>query len=205
VETLAGTYFKLKRSWLTEPGFFQMICSWWRARKVQGSAIVILSNKLAGLRVILKEYGSAVTLVREQRRREALSRIQELDSKEAAGILSEDEQADRKVWQGVVLDEDLKQEIDSRERSKQLWLKEGDANTKFFHLAASSRRRFSFISSILCDGHRVTSNQEIKSEAIRFFREASRATRRGKWRMAGDIGPRVTSVQAEQLTALITE
>ena len=36
--------------------------------------------------------------------------------------------------------EDKKEEMDWRERSRQLWLKEGDANTRFFHLVAYGRR-----------------------------------------------------------------
>ena len=35
--------------------------------------------------------------------------------------------------------EDRKLEIDWRRRSRQLWLQEGDAKTKFFYLVANSR------------------------------------------------------------------
>ena len=41
--------------------------------------------------------------------------------------------------------EDKKEEMDWRQRFRQLWLKEGDANTRFFHLVANGRRRMNQI------------------------------------------------------------
>jgi hypothetical protein len=52
-----------------------------------------------------------------------------------------------------------------RQRSRFLWLKEGDCNSKFFHVKASARRRKSFIQSITV-GDVTTIDQESKKQAL---------------------------------------
>jgi hypothetical protein len=52
-----------------------------------------------------------------------------------------------------------------RQRSRFLWLKEGDCNSKFFHIKASARRRKSFIPSTTV-GDVTTVDQEMKKQAI---------------------------------------
>jgi len=41
------------------------------------------------------------------------------------------------------------------QQSRNQWLREGDANTKYFHSSLSSRRRHNAICSILVDGVRI--------------------------------------------------
>jgi mannosylglycoprotein endo-beta-mannosidase len=52
-----------------------------------------------------------------------------------------------------------------RQRSRFLFLREGDCNSKFFHVKASARRRKSFIPSITV-GDSTTVDQECKKQAI---------------------------------------
>ena len=47
------------------------------------------------------------------------------------------------------------EEISWRQRSRELWLKEGDKNSKFFHKMANARRRKNFLSSITVDGRKL--------------------------------------------------
>ena len=44
------------------------------------------------------------------------------------------------------------EEISWRQKSRMLWIKEGDNNTKFFHKMANSRRRFNHLSFLEVDG-----------------------------------------------------
>jgi hypothetical protein len=83
-------------------------------------------------------------------------------------------------------------------------LKEGDANTQFLNMAASSRRRVNYISSLRTGEQVLTSLGDMKREAIRYYREASKATERGNWRFTNSDFTRVDEAEAEQLVKPIT-
>ncbi|XP_071679920.1 uncharacterized protein [Lolium perenne] len=52
----------------------------------------------------------------------------------------------------------------ARQRSRILWLREGDACTRFFHLHASQRRRKNFIGHLVVDNRRFTEHAEKAEE-----------------------------------------
>jgi hypothetical protein len=56
----------------------------------------------------------------------------------------------------------------ARQRSRILWLREGDACTRFFHLHASHRRRKNFIGHLIVDDVRITEHAD-NAEAVDSF------------------------------------
>jgi hypothetical protein len=56
----------------------------------------------------------------------------------------------------------------ARQRSRILWLQEGDACTRFFHLHASHRRRKNFIGHLMVNEVRITEHAD-KAEAVDSF------------------------------------
>lgn len=81
--------------------------------------------------------------------------------------------ADR--WQRV---SDIEEKL-LKQRSKLHWLQVGDHNNKAFHYAAKIRETKNSIREIRCpSGNVVTSQEEIKAEAERFFNEFLESTTR---------------------------
>ncbi|XP_074271588.1 uncharacterized protein LOC141595522 [Silene latifolia] len=72
---------------------------------------------------------------------------------EIAGLLKQEEQ----YW---------------RQRSRALWLKDGDRNTKFFHTRAGERRSKNFIGMLIDDeGRECTGNEEVARVANNYFQD----------------------------------
>lgn len=62
-----------------------------------------------------------------------------------------------------------KEEVAWRQRSRAIWLKEGDKNTKFFHRTANCHKRYNSIDSLLINGANVSEPAMIREEIIDFY------------------------------------
>jgi len=63
----------------------------------------------------------------------------------------------------------LQEEISWRQKSKALWLKEGDKCTKFFHWIANSNRRSNFIESVSVNGSVTSAQPAIRDHIVQFY------------------------------------
>ena len=61
------------------------------------------------------------------------------------------------------------EEVSWRQKSREIWLKEGDRNTGFFHRMANSHRRRNSISSISINGRRLVKEAEVKEGLVGAF------------------------------------
>ena len=81
-----------------------------------------------------------------------LEALKFLDAKEGEFGLSNVETCERVVVRSEVKNLLSLEEMSWRQKSRMLWIKEGDNNTKFFHKVANSCRRFNHLSILKVDG-----------------------------------------------------
>jgi hypothetical protein len=65
----------------------------------------------------------------------------------------------------------LMEEVSWRQKSKILWLKEGDKCTKYFHSMANSHRRFNSIDSLMIEGNLSNNQAKISEDIVKFYQK----------------------------------
>ena len=79
----------------------------------------------------------------------------------------------------------LREETSWRQKSRALWLKEGDKNSKFFHAMANSHRSSNSILSLDIDGVQSTCPDAIRNHIVDFYQSLFNVEGRYHPRMDG--------------------
>ena len=91
-----------------------------------------------------------------------------LDVKEDNQPLKEEEKLEKATFHADLEKAALFEEISRGQKSRVLFLKEGDSNTRFFHRMANSNRRNNCIKNLIIDGA-LSSNQDRNADHIEQF------------------------------------
>ncbi|KAL9665459.1 hypothetical protein QQ045_020879 [Rhodiola kirilowii] len=161
--------FRYEVMWSRDPRFAELIREQWSSL----NHCVNIVEKLESLKGPISRWNRKVfgnVHTRLKNIRQELERVRQLPrtvdtvSKEADLVHNMDE------WC-------LREELMWQQRSRVLWLKEGDNNTRFFHQKATARRRTNLIahlrnsSGFLCDD-----SSSIKQVAVDYFQNIFKAT-----------------------------
>jgi hypothetical protein len=161
--------FKFENMWLKADGFVEKVRLWWSSYSFQGEPSFILAQKLKALKADLKKWNEQVFGNVEYRRKVLLEELNALDNLEEGRGLD----AEEKIRKSTVVCEleqvTLQEEISWRQKSRALWLKEGDRCTKFFHRVANSNKRFNSIESLSVNGSVSSDQATIRNSAVQFY------------------------------------
>jgi hypothetical protein len=139
--------------WRKEAGFVDRVGQWWSSYSFQGSPKFILAQKLKALKFDLIRWNALVFGNIDSLKQACLEELHSFDRlEETERALDPKENLSKSL---ISIDREkitLQEEISWRQKSRVLWLKEGDKCTKFFHQLANSNWRFNSIESLSVNG-----------------------------------------------------
>ncbi|RVW55650.1 LINE-1 retrotransposable element ORF2 protein [Vitis vinifera] len=139
--------FRFENMWLKVDGFQELIHSWWQGIEVRGSASFRLEdNKAAALQLV--DHWDRVGCERRLSEEETESKKEAKDS--------------YAKWVSL-------EETHWRQHSRELWLREGDNNTGYFHRMVAAHRRFNHVDRIKIGGVWLTEEKDVREGVANAF------------------------------------
>ncbi|XP_075077018.1 uncharacterized protein LOC142163778 [Nicotiana tabacum] len=151
--------------------FEDRIREWWGSFEFSGRPDYILACKLKALKGKLKGWNRSYEGNLGLQKSKLLSQLADFETTQQLRALTEKESV-RKAATLMEIEVQLKnEEMTWRQKSRALWLKEGDRNTKFFHRTANARKRNNNIDQIMIRHEVVEDPERIENEIIEFYKE----------------------------------
>lgn len=132
-------HFRFKNAWLREPICQEIVKETW-SRYAERS----LQEKIRLCAEILSEWGKEITGSFKTRINQYKKTMRTMKSKRDSRSLQQYSEAAKQLTEVY-----NQQEVFWRQRSKQLWLREGDHNSKFFHSSTKARKKRNLITSLV--------------------------------------------------------
>lgn len=164
-----GRRFRFKAFWTKAEGFMDMVAAAWHSVPSDGNAFIALNNKLRATAKALQSWSDRWIGNVKMQTLIALEVIACLDAAMDSRELSVGEHDLRKLLKRKLLGLASLQRSIARQRSRLLQLKEGEANTAYFHRQACHRQRKNTILSLQCNGQVHTSQVDITNAVDDFY------------------------------------
>ncbi|GKU90659.1 hypothetical protein SLEP1_g4626 [Rubroshorea leprosula] len=163
--------FRFFDSWLEQEGCGNLIKEVWNDTQIQGWAGFRLKEKLKATKEALRKWSKNLIPALDLKVNNASSTIARIDMKGEVAQLSEEEidrrrEAFIQIWESLKSKESMLQQ-----KSRKVWLAQGDANTKFFHNCVKGRWRRAEMNSIQIKGVQIRDAIRVKEEIARYFEE----------------------------------
>ncbi|GKV32816.1 hypothetical protein SLEP1_g41389 [Rubroshorea leprosula] len=163
--------FKFFDAWLEQPECMELIKKAWNSSVEEGRKGFRLKEKLKSTKKALKEWSGNHMSELDCKIKEAEKMIAILDEKGEIAQLSEEDSNRRKgcfldLWKYLRIKESIWQQ-----KSRKMWLREGDANTKFYHKCVKGRWRRNEINSIQVNGKQLREVGELKEGMAKYFQD----------------------------------
>ena len=119
---------------------------------------------------------------RTRARDASLACVQAIDDMEDSRLQTVVEASEQKKSREDVAEVDLRVEMDWRQRSRQLWLAAGDANTKFFHQVANGQHRSNRVGRLQLGNSVIEGQAAVEQALVDHFRSFFRRRPPNSWR-----------------------
>lgn len=163
--------FRYENCWIKREGFHELVRESWLAPTYCLHDIDKWQEKARRMRRHLKGWHFNVEGIYKRQNKELMSKLDMLDKKEETTPLIVPERTLKLDWdislKRIMRDEELKW----RQRSKEKGLKDEDANTKYFHLKASRRRKKNQISVLQNNGEEIVGDKNLVEHVTKFYKD----------------------------------
>ncbi|PNY07495.1 cysteine-rich receptor-like protein kinase, partial [Trifolium pratense] len=167
---------RMLKCWKDVSGYHLFVREKWNSLQVDGWGGYVLKEKLKLIKAGLKEWHKVHTQNLHSRIDSLKARLSALDEKGEEEALSEEELVE---FHGVSLDIHSLSRLHasiSWQQSRSVWLKDGDANSKYFHSVLASRHRRNAMSAIQVDGVTIEGVEPIRQAVFSHFESHFKAS-----------------------------
>ena len=130
----------------------------------------VLACKLKALKGDLKHWNKHVFGDVAFRKKCLLTEFLEIDMREELQVLSLENRSRRTMIKADIEHLASLEEISWRQKSKALFIKEGDNNTRFFHRLANSHRRTNQIRGMEVEGVLYEDDRDVQAQVVEFYK-----------------------------------
>ena len=161
--------FRILDCWLLDRSFKETVYHSWTSYQQPGWGGFILKEKIKNLKNSLKrwnrdQFGDTFTRVKKIE-----SELNKLEEDTSQRELSQHEIQKRKQLQEELWTAAQAHESILRQKSRSRWIKEGDCNSRFFHMIINANRSRNSIKGVLVDGAWTAEPHKVKEEAKAYF------------------------------------
>ncbi|KAL8133670.1 hypothetical protein AgCh_008927 [Apium graveolens] len=152
--------FRFENAWLRDPMCGKIVQDSWQLNEGKS-----LAEKISFTSEVLEKWGKEITGSFRSRIQQCKKIMQFTKGRKDSHSIKLYQENAKKLTEIY-----SEQEIFWRQRCKQLWLKEGDCNSKYFHTATKTRRKMNKISTLLNeDGESVGWGTGLEETMVNYF------------------------------------
>ncbi|GAU35782.1 hypothetical protein TSUD_56590 [Trifolium subterraneum] len=161
--------FRMLKCWADIPGYVEFVNLKWQSFLIHGWSGHVLKSKLKLMKAELRTWHQTHVANLDGKIQWATSRLEELDTCKEGRGLDEVEEAELLSLPVDIMALSKLQANMYWQKSRFTWLREGDANSKFFHGVMSSRRRANSIGNLIHEGRTVDTVPEVRHIVCQHF------------------------------------
>uniref|UniRef100_A0A803PVR0 Reverse transcriptase domain-containing protein n=1 Tax=Cannabis sativa TaxID=3483 RepID=A0A803PVR0_CANSA len=188
--------FRFENAWLREPMCAQIVKDSWEL-----CCMKTVTEKIDYCGQSLAEWGKSYTGNFKSRIQQCKKEVRTWKKRRDPASIAKFQEAEKELFEVYA-----QREVFWRQRSKQLWLREGDNNSKYFHASATSRKKNNSISKLRDSvGNWKGWHDGLSDVIINYFDNLFCSTGFDTSGVINNIPSTVTATQNEELLAPILE